>query len=203
MKLIYFLKLSGILFLMSSCASLATSQVDEKLRFQGSFTCARVSEEKPNLKETLALADVSRIRCARDEWRIELDQVKFIRTLYQAKNCDVPLGRIEFTSHYEAANNKLSLSAPHCKLLRLTPGWVGEQSGKCMFNQLALNKTYPLTSMDHCPTYIPAECKSDGEGITIESNSKNIAGHAPYDSIFIKLSSGQSQAKSCERYASD
>ncbi len=97
MKQNFFIVAFGFAFFGGACSSLKDSAVDEKMRFQGSFACAGVSEENPAKKETLAEADVSRVRCAKDEWQIHGDQILFTRTLYQFKNCENPLGRIQFS----------------------------------------------------------------------------------------------------------
>ena len=201
MKQKIFIIAFGLVFFGGACSSLKDSVVDEKMRFQGSFGCPGISEEDPAKKETLAEADVSRVRCAKDEWQIHGDQITFTRTLYQFKNCENILGRIQFVSPYESGAQQLTIYRPHCKLLRLNPNWLGEASGLCMLNTLALSTPYDLHSVYHCKSYVPEFCSGD-QTLTVSAEGSQSPAHGPYDQIGIGKEGG-SIFMSCKRYAAD
>jgi hypothetical protein len=193
---------SACIFLAFACSSLKDSSVEEQMRFQGSFACGSMSQENPSKKETVAEADVSRVRCAKDEWQVHGNEVIFTRTLYQLKTCENVLGRIEFKSTQESSTRALLLSAPHCKLVRLNPNWLGEESGKCMLNKLSLSTPYDLHSVYHCRNYVPEFCEAPS-ALQIESKkSQNASARDPHDEIEIDREGG-SRVMSCKRYAAD
>ncbi len=168
------------------------------MRYEGTFSCKSTTEEKWGVKETLAEADVARVRCARDEWKILGSKVEFTRTLFQSKDCENPLGRIQFVSKSQVEGKTLTLTAGECKLVKLSPGWIGENSGECMLNELGLHTPYALSSVYHCSNYVPPECKSSGREVQIESKGTDAADvHAGYLQILVKSGS---KFESCERY---
>jgi hypothetical protein len=190
------------IFLTAACSSLRDSSIDEQMRFQGSFSCGSMSQENPAKKETLSEADVSRVRCAKDEWQIHGEQVIFTRTLYQLKICENVLGRIEFKSPDESSKKVLRLAPPHCKLVRLNPNWLGEASGKCMLNKLSLSTPYDLKSVYHCRNYVPDFCEAP-IALQIESiKSETDSARDPHDQIDISREGG-SRLMSCKRYEAD
>lgn len=191
--------LSAAVLLFASCSSLEKSSVDEEMRFQGSFSCQPRSEENRLVKETLAEADVARVRCAKDSIDFEGQTLKFTRTLFQSLGCEGILGRIQFSEAAQLVSDKFEVQTAHCTLIRVNPSWVGEDSGHCMLNQLNLNTPYPLRKVYACQKYVPAFCKAN-RSFDVEADPlKDRKSREPFQRVVIH-SASETLPTVCERY---
>lgn len=152
----------GVGIIVCSCATqLDRSEADRLMRFEGSYSCDKFTHESSKRRETLAEADASRVRCARDTWAIQGNEVFLTRSLFHTRDCEVPLGRIEFKAPLERLPNGVAVRGTGaCQLVRSNVSWLGERSGKCLLKDFALNRSYPLRNKN-CHSYIPEVCKSD------------------------------------------
>lgn len=187
-----------IIMMVASCSTLDESNFDRSVRYQGTYQCKPFSKEDPKLKETLAEADVGRIRCAKDEWRIEPDQIVFTRSLFQSKNCDGILGRIVYSVPLKKSQEKFHLTQIKCHLVRKNPGWTAEDSGKCMLHKLTLNMPYPTSVLASCSTYIPQVCLTEGSSVTVQSADQTTDGREPFDRL--EFNSNPGKPETCSRY---
>lgn len=188
--------------MVASCSSpLAKSKTDQKMRYQGSFSCQNTSLEPATHSESVAEADVARVRCAKDEWKIEGERVFFTRALFQSKKCENLLGKIVFESTYQILHEKLVVNDVHCKLLRISNGWIGENP-QCMLHQIDLNTPYSVEKVFACSPYVPKGCKGGIQPVSLESVEPTDAGHLAFDAVIVKASSS-SQTSRCNRYAGE
>jgi hypothetical protein len=185
-----------LLFLLPNCSSLDQSQYDQNFRMQGTYSCEKFSHESPALRESLAEADTSRVRCARDEWKILKDRVVFTRSFFQSKECDGILGRVTFSEPLEQKGDHLEVKKVNCHVIRKNPSWLAENSGQCMLNHLKLDTPYDPGVLRNCKTYVPKFCDT-GETIEIDP-AEQVSGRSPY--TLLKFDPAAGQASNCTRY---
>lgn len=189
---------SGYLFFIglfvASCTTLEQSEVDQWMRYQGSFTCELISHEKQNSDRTLAAEDVSRVRCAKDQWIVAGDQVYYVRRLFQDPECGIPLGSIEFRSPVQSEGATHTFKNPRCKLYRRSPAWVSEGNGKCMLNQVPLNRPQSIKPLSRCKEYLPEFCTRTGVQSIVPIESAKTDLRQPYEQVAF------ANQKNCFRY---
>jgi hypothetical protein len=179
------------------------SKSDRQMKFQGSFTCESVSAEKNGGDTTLAEKDVSRVRCAKDEWKITPGRLIYTRTLFMSPHCETLLGKFTFQSSYTNDGLKLKTERPECKVVRVSGSWLAENSGKCMLKNLELDKPYSLHSNYSCENYVPAFCHSSAKEIEIEAVRSSLKGpHDPYDVLDFTIQPSGKRI-TCKRYAAE
>lgn len=189
----------GTAALLVACATtLDRSGADRLMRLEGSYTCDSFSLEPSGKKETLAQADTSRIRCARDSWAVQGGEVHFTRSLYHTRNCEVPLGRIQYKSAFERGPHGLSVHGmAECEVVRTNIGWMGERSGKCLLTRLKVNQPYPLRDK-YCHAYIPDICKSTRTRIELTAPESELDDEHREPVTRLMVEGGE-----CKRYAAD
>jgi len=98
----------------------------------------------------------------------------------------------------------LILSLAQCNLIRVSPSWLGESLGKCMLNTLRLSTPYELASVYPCTNYVPSECKSPPNRITLDSlEASSDESHSSFRQIVAHTDDAERGSETCDRYEKD
>jgi len=141
------------LFLLASCTTLRNTPIQQVFNREGSFYCAPVKLPFQH-PETDAEKETSRIRCYQDEWIVSQNEVRLHRIFFQSNHCDSPLGKIEAEGWIEGSE----LTKIRCFLVKDEVNWIGEQSGRCVLDQLPLHKHASIGNLKACPKAVPVFC---------------------------------------------
>ncbi len=179
-----------VLVSLSGCSSLTDTDFEKQMSKQGSWSCPVHSTVKPDAKETLAEANVPRIRCYQDLWQIKGEEAYFTRTFYSNSQCETILGRITYRS------NKPDDSA-QCKLVRANPSWVSEDKGTCLLNQLNLNSETSIDAIKKCPAYLPPFCLKSKDTLKLQPQQQTDKSLPP---DLLKITDSKYYDSTCKRY---
>jgi hypothetical protein len=179
----------------SGCSSgLQKSEFHSTMQMQGSYSCPPHAL-KPAHPETAPEADTMRVRCYRDDWSIELNQVRFNRVLYNSFSCEKPIGRVIMTSTATIQTAQLDLQKGKCELLKISPDWIAEDAGKCMLQHLPVNQSSSLNPLEQCRSSLPDFCFESVPGIQLVSKDTSPI----QQDLLVKATRSPDQEK-CERY---
>ncbi len=117
------------------------------------------AENKRIQNETPAEADVGRIRCYQDQWRVHGSDLSMTRIFYQSQHCENPIGKID----YEKSGD----SRAKCTFTKTSLGWVAEDKGVCFFKDLRPDTPTSLSPLLKCSRHLPAPCLQTKTGITV------------------------------------
>ena len=193
-------RLSSLALGLFACSSLERSEADLHMRAQGSYVCPQVFDHHSKLKESLAETDATRVRCAKDEWKIRPGRVEFTRFLYQTANCENILGQFTFSAPTQSVKGRLIFTKPKCQIIRISQSWLGENFGQCLFKDLQLHQPYDLATSYPCNNFVPSECYASTHVIHLDfMNELPTSTHAPFTQIQVATVPGTS-ISTCKRY---
>lgn len=163
------------------------------MRMHGTYLCPKVlantdANHLPITKETYAEADVGRIRCYQDQWRVNGEALMLTRILYQSPHCENPLGQVDY--------EKSPKTPAECTFVKLNPGWVAEDKGVCLFKDLKPNTPTSIAPLLKCSRNLPPQCLHPKTEMTIESTNSKESGVNEE----IKLTGAAGYQVVCKRY---
>lgn len=163
------------------------------MRMHGTYLCPKVLANTDALNhpihhETYAEADVGRIRCYQDQWRVNGSILSLTRILYQSPYCENPLGQVDY--------EKAPKTSAECTLVKLNAGWVAEDKGVCLFKDLRPNSPTSIAPLLKCSRNLPPQCLHLNTEMAVESTDSKESG--VNEQITLKGASGYQAV--CKRY---
>ena len=182
------------LLILAGCSSrLNQSAFDLGMRMHGTYLCPRVlantdASGKAITNETYAEADVGRIRCYQDRWRVNGSDLSLTRMLYQSEHCENPLGQVDY--------DKSPGTRGQCTLVKLNAGWLAEDKGTCLLKDLKPNTFAGINPLAKCSRNLPPQCLHPKAEMEIEASLAKETG--VNEEITLKGAAGYRAV--CKRY---